>query len=325
MYRALFLSFIIAATAIAREDAVTSAPINNGFVLIDGVSLDPPFELSKLADTITLNGQQLVLPQLRGGGGHARGPRKERLRRHPERSATHHSLGQIEGMLRLDGLILISKEGQCQILSPSRALPVLNVLSSQISRDEKLNALANFPSGNSGSAGWRDLLESFASSPLLAERLADAQARHAKPAASNPRVNNALSILGFLLAAVALGTLLLHRPDTGNGVRGINPEPLAMRRVLQAGILLSVLAIYDLVATLTLTQAGLVVEVNPLASGFIHNPVTTTIFKLGITGIAIALLVALRRHRPAQVAAWWACVINTVLLLRWATVTSTIV
>ena len=97
-----------------------------------------------------------------------------------------------------------------------------------------------------------------------------------------------------------------------------------MRLGSASASLLAVLAIYDLVATLFFLQSGAVIEVNPLVAGIIESPISTTLFKVTLTGGAIALLLAMRRHRPAQLAAWWACVINTVLLLRWATVTSAI-
>jgi hypothetical protein len=328
MFRVLLLSLAVFAIGISAQEVVQSAPISSGFVLLDGAPVAPPYILEQTGDRITLNGHTLSLPGAKRGPRAQSGDFRPRRRGSPDRPARaggHNSLGQVEGLLRLDSLVLLSTDRPSQLISPSRSVAVLNVLTSQAAIEEKLNALANIQSGDQGSAGWRAVVEGFVATPELIERLDAAERRQVSTrTASNPRVNNALSILGFLLAVAALGTLLIHRPDAGSGLRGVNAEPLAMRRVLQASVLLGALAIYDLVATLTFVQSGLVVEVNPIVEGFIHSPIATTVFKFGLTGMAIALLIAMRRHRPAQVAAWWACVINTVLLLRWATVTSTI-
>jgi hypothetical protein len=321
----LFCLAIVGTDSFAQESK--SAPITRGFVLLDGVEIPHPFVLTQDADGISLSGHVLDFPsQKRGHRGPPEGMRRKRGM-HQRPRAGQHSLGQFESLLRLDSLILLSADGPSQLISPPRSLAAMDILSSSASEAEKLEALSLIHHSDQGSAAWREVVTAFVPTPELATRLKEAHTRHPSrtPTASSHRVNNALSIFGFLLAVAALGTLLLHRPDTVGGIRGVNPEPLAMRRVLQAGLLLGALAIYDLVATLTLVQSGLVVEVNPIARGFIQSPIATTIFKLGLTGVAIAGLVAMRRHRPAQVAAWWACVINTVLLLRWATVTSTIV
>jgi hypothetical protein len=60
-------------------------------------------------------------------------------------------------------------------------------------------------------------------------------------------------------------------------------------------------------------------ELNPFASPIIHDNYGIIAFKLSLTfGAAVLFLVA-RRHRLAQVGSWWAGVLYTVLILRWAT------
>ena len=74
--------------------------------------------------------------------------------------------------------------------------------------------------------------------------------------------------------------------------------------------------------TIMTSQAGQMREVNPFGNSLIQNPALLALFKIGATGLSIGLLFGLRKYRRAQVAAWWACLILTILALRWLTFNS---
>jgi hypothetical protein len=63
-------------------------------------------------------------------------------------------------------------------------------------------------------------------------------------------------------------------------------------------------------------------ELNPFGSKLIESPSLLALFKITATGMAIGLLFSLRKYRRAQVAAWWACLILTILAFRWLTFNS---
>ena len=84
----------------------------------------------------------------------------------------------------------------------------------------------------------------------------------------------------------------------------------------------AVLSALDLIWTILASQAGRMREMNPFGSGLIEDPLLLIAFKVGMIGAAIAMLFVLRRHRQAQVGAWWACLICTLLTVRWLTFNS---
>jgi hypothetical protein len=63
-------------------------------------------------------------------------------------------------------------------------------------------------------------------------------------------------------------------------------------------------------------------ELNPFGSNFINDPNLLVVFKMGIIALAVGLLFGLRQYRHAQVGAWWACLICTLLTARWLTLNS---
>jgi hypothetical protein len=60
-------------------------------------------------------------------------------------------------------------------------------------------------------------------------------------------------------------------------------------------------------------------ELNPIGSHLIGNPRHLAGFKIGITLPSLLLLWLLRKHKRAQAAAWWLCLILTFVTLRWLT------
>ncbi|MDY0167729.1 MAG: DUF5658 family protein [Thermoguttaceae bacterium] len=66
-------------------------------------------------------------------------------------------------------------------------------------------------------------------------------------------------------------------------------------------------------------------ELNPLAAGLLASPIAVAAFKITMIAAAACVFLALRRYRFAQIGAWWACAVYTVLTLRWAAVNSILI
>lgn len=324
----VFLSFVgtVAADEARSEgspDARTE-PIERGFVLLGGKEIPAPFVVARTRAGVTLNGYEVQPSGRRGGRLEGRRP----PRRGRTGAADHGMRGfsQLKEALRCSGLILLSPDGAYHAIYGRLGLKVLEILTSDAYTEAKLNDLVAMQAAPLSSGEWRTLVDGFEPSAGLEDRMQAARERF--DAAVLPTCSSwasvLLTLLALLLAVVALGTLLMHRPDVRQGIRGRNPHPQATRFVVQAVLLLAILSVYDLVATVVLVRQGLVFEINPLAEGLIHRPLLATLFKVALTGLGAVLLVSLRRYRVAQVGAWWCCVIYTVLLFRWATVASSL-
>jgi hypothetical protein len=92
--------------------------------------------------------------------------------------------------------------------------------------------------------------------------------------------------------------------------------------VVRNVILLGLLSGFDLSLTLAAQQAGTLLELNPLGSQLVANPLLLASFKITSLVAACAILVTLRRYRGAQVVSWWMCMVCTVLTYRWVTFNS---
>lgn len=132
----------------------------------------------------------------------------------------------------------------------------------------------------------------------------------------------ALNILGMVLVALSLGHLLSNRPvmRLTKDVERLSPEE--SRGFFVSLILVCVLSGLDLVWTILLPQTGLMKELNPLGSHLIQAPQKLMIFKIAATAVAVGLLFACRKALIARRASWWACLIYTLLAVRWLTFNS---
>lgn len=131
-----------------------------------------------------------------------------------------------------------------------------------------------------------------------------------------------LTVLGMVLVVAAIGHLLTRRPDPENSSITLNPAPEAIRQTNYSLMLVAAMSAMDLVWTILISQAGAMKELNPLGSHLLKDPLQLVIFKVGLTGLAVALIFALRHYRRAQLASWWGCLLFTILTVRWLTLNS---
>lgn len=131
-----------------------------------------------------------------------------------------------------------------------------------------------------------------------------------------------LTLGGMLITVLSIGHLLSNRPPKAKTALAMDADPETLSVATYSLILVGLLSCLDLVWTLLASQAGQMRELNPVGSQFIRNPIMLIAFKISVTGMAIGLLFFLRRYVRAQTAAWWACLICTMLAVRWLTFNS---
>jgi hypothetical protein len=129
-----------------------------------------------------------------------------------------------------------------------------------------------------------------------------------------------LSVLGMVATTLGIGHLLSHRPPVGAKPLETDGSPLAVRVLTWSLVLVVIYSALDLTWTILAHQAGQMLELNPLGSRLIDDPIKLIAFKTAATGMAVALLFSLRKYRKAQLAAWWVCLVCTLLTARWLTI-----
>ena len=128
-----------------------------------------------------------------------------------------------------------------------------------------------------------------------------------------------LTIFGMVLVVIAFGNLLSNEAPLD-----IQPSesPVMGRRVKIFLMLIAAFSVLDLIWTLLASRANALTELNPIGSQLIHNPIGLLAFKTLVTVGVIGILFVLRGHRVAQRGAWWACLICTLVTVRWLTFNS---
>ena len=130
-----------------------------------------------------------------------------------------------------------------------------------------------------------------------------------------------LTLVGMVLSVFSIGHLLRSQAAE-NSSDETNMSSEATSLVTRSLILVLALSTLDLVWTILASEAGQMRELNPLGSHLIGSPIALIAFKAAMTCSAAGLLFGLRHYRRAQVGAWWACLICTLLTLRWLVLNS---
>ena len=144
--------------------------------------------------------------------------------------------------------------------------------------------------------------------------LAEIAARKLLSSSSYP-----LTIFGMLLVVIAFGNLLSN--EVPLDIQS-SESPVMDRRVKIFLMLIAAFSVLDLIWTLLASRANALTELNPIGSQLIHNPIGLLAFKTLVTVGVIGILFVLRGHRVAQRGAWWACLICTLVTVRWLTFNS---
>tara|TARA_B100000497_G_scaffold126186_1_gene164415 strand:- start:1011 stop:2042 length:1032 start_codon:yes stop_codon:yes gene_type:complete len=128
-----------------------------------------------------------------------------------------------------------------------------------------------------------------------------------------------LTVFGMVLVVIAFGNLLSNEAPLD--IQS-SESPVMERRVKIFLMLIAAFSVLDLIWTLLASRANALTELNPIGSQLIHNPIGLLAFKTLVTVGVIGILFVLRGHRVAQRGAWWACLICTLVTVRWLTFNS---
>jgi hypothetical protein len=179
---------------------------------------------------------------------------------------------------------------------------------------------------------WRNWLSDFKPSDELRQEMVLRLDVLKAVEASNLRQNAAvgrmarfsypLTMVSMMIGVIGLGHVLKW---AGHGF--VDREDDLMRKISAdyvklAIIFMACMGTLDLVWTILAAQAGVMREVNPLASGLIHSPTALTLFKVAALSVSFAIFYTLRSRPIVQQAVWWMCLVSVLLTFRWVVVDS---
>ncbi|NLS92900.1 MAG: hypothetical protein GXX96_12165 [Planctomycetaceae bacterium] len=247
------------------------------------------------------------------------------------------TLARLERDLKRECFLLGGSTIRGCLLTEDEATSVLATLTTEFPAQDRVQILLDDLPDQMDEADWLSLIQSFQPSEELMARIGPRVARLREVMAENYAQHRAIvdsvfwtsrpvkyliTLMAMGLVVAACGTLLNHRPTARAAWTEIDTAGEGIPIVVRSVVLLILLGVFDLGCTLIAQQAGGFTEMNPLGQRLAGAPLLLTAFKLATLLGACGILYALRRYRGAQVAAWWMCILCTVLTFRWLTYNS---
>lgn len=324
---------------LAEESA--PIPIQSGLVVVDGRILQSPYVVAADGRKVTVNGRVV---------GNVPSTVDTQL---PFQDApANAAIAEVERLLLQDGLLLRHHDMTLLLPGISSAdggalmMGIVESLTSRLPPAEILASLAwcdEQEIRHMTTRRWSELITLFQTDSELSQEIADycgivdihladpVELNEAigvdevelhsttEPAEISESVQYGVNLFGMLAGVAALGSLLSSRPNADRRWRELDASTAGMKLVTRCGGLIALLGLFDLVCTLMAFHTGMFRELNPVASQLGESPLVIIVFKVAAITAGVGLLWRLRQYSGAQTAAWWMCLVCTLVVFRWLT------
>jgi Domain of unknown function (DUF5658) len=303
-------------------DWPSEAIATKGFVFLDGEYVAPPYQIRYVDGNMTINDRALTcIPAPRGFGGRGFGPPRA------EQPSWRFMVEDLAGHLRSDSVLVSFKDQPYWPLDIGTALDLLASMAKTEGRSLRHVSVRQQLPDKFDKKVWDEWIERFVPSDELKGRAAiwvsnynDKQERvegEIEAARWMERLAYPLTVSSMVLIVLSIGHLLGGRPHAGQPTFGVDKSPQMIRALEWSLFFAAAFSSIDLIWTILAASTNQMRELNPIGSHLIENPRHLAGFKIGITFSCLALLWLLRRHKRAQIAAWWVCLILTLVTIRW--------
>ncbi len=319
-------------------DIEYSEVVDGGFLFVDGGYIPGPHTVEATKAGITVNdipvsfehdpkGEDDANSQT-GWGGRNRGwwgqrRRPQSAERTPADLARrlYFSLSEGNTVVTFAGtpMVVLSTGGDCYEL--------YNGLLSDNPTSEERKAFIGLARNSAAAPIWDQWLNSFEPTPQLRTHLqkyvdeSDAVIEElASASAAKYRMETfayPLTLAGMMLGVFAFGHMLKWTGRNLVAEQSGSSTPESTRCAEIALLLMLGMSVVDLLWTILAGQAGVMKEINPLAAGLIHTPMSLAAFKVTATGLGCGLLYVYRERRRVQEATWWMCLVCVLVTFRW--------
>lgn len=313
-----------------RFEGPTEARVEDkGFLFIDGEYIPPPYEIRHENEELTVNNRKLTcLPPPRDTSRGFFGPR-------PGDGSVRYWVGYLQSQLDQNYVVLSFADQPNVVFDTTSSYDLLKSFIAQGSRSVRQVTVRDQLPTTFDKKVWDQWIENFVAPGELEIRAAaltnsfEASQRKAlndiKAHRLMEKMAYPLTVSGMVMSVLAIGHLLGGRPHANHSTKGTDDSP-EMIRALNWSIAFTVaFSLLDLTWTILALNTKSVSELNPIGSQFIHDPRNLAGFKVSVTFSCLALLWLLRKHKRAQVAAWWLCLVLTLVTCRWLLVDTLIV
>lgn len=307
-------------------DSPTEVTVKRGFVFVDGEYITPPYEIRYADGKVSINGHELTCqPPARMFGGRGFGPRGGDQ---PWRFAVN----DLQSQLGNDCVMLSFKDQPYLVLDSATAYELLLSLVSQERRSlRQVEVMSRLPEDFNKEV-WDEWIRDFTPPDDLRQRAAVLVARYnttQREAEAEIRATQWMNRLAYpltmgsmVLTVLSIGHLLGGRPHANKPTFGLDESREVIHALNWSLFFAAAFSSIDLVWTILAANTNQMRELNPIGSHLIQDPRHLAGFKIGITFSCLAVLWLLRKHKRAQVAAWWICLILTLVTIRWLTFNS---
>jgi len=320
---------------VRRDESPLEITVEKGYLFIEGEYISAPYEVRCEAEKLTVNGREISCkaPQRefsgRGMGG-GFGPRSNDF-------ALRYFFSQLQGQLALDFVVMSFANQPFVSFDTSHTYDLLKSMIFTGSRSVRQVSVRNQLPAEFNRSVWDEWISNYKPPDELKIRAAaftNAYEQNQEQALADIRAQRwleslayPLSISGMVLSVLSIGHLLGGRPHAGKPTRGLDPSPEMIRALNWSIAFAAGLSVLDLVWTILATSASStgVTELNPIGKELIRDPRNLAGFKVSVTFACLALLWLMRKHKRAQIAAWWLCLVLTLVTCRWLLIDSLLV
>lgn len=314
-----------------------SHPTSEGFVFVNGEFLSRPYVFRSAGNLTFVNDVMIAEELVSVGSVHGFGADEDDYDRGGRRRGQETQQTYAEFLSKRfsqSRYVIVAFEGVTPAVLSKTAggNDLLSVLVSETHRRALLPEVLSSAGSAESASKWSDWITSFqpdneflaAARPIvdaIDAAISEGQARQAAIRRLDS-YSYPLTIAGMIMSVFAIGHLMSNPPNGGRTPDEVEMSPEVVRIVTRSLILVVALSLLDLIWTLLASQAGTMRELNPVGGRLIDDPAKLILFKVAMTGLAAGLIFKLRYYRRAQLASWWACLILTLLTVRWLTFNS---
>jgi uncharacterized protein YeaO (DUF488 family) len=308
-------------------DGPTEATVKRGFVFVDGEYLAPPYEIRYADGKLSVNGRELTcLPPQRPFGGRGFGPGRG------NEPSWRFMMNELPSHLGNQGVVLSFKDQPYWAPDSATSYELLMSMTTEKNRSLRQVEVMNRLPEDFDKQVWDAWIRDFTPPEDLRQRAAlmiasfDTTQREAEAEIRATQWMNRLlypmTIASMVLTVLSIGHLLGGRPHANKPTFGLDATPEMIHALNWSLFFAAAFSSIDLTWTILAANTNQMRELNPIGIHLIENPRHLAGFKIGITFSCLAVLWLLRKHKRAQIAAWWICLILTLVTIRWLTFNS---